>query len=418
MYIPKKAIGTIICIRLTQIKIRGKISLIEQGIHVNKIKLSRIREIMNYCASLERQGSKILDFTNGEPDFDTPMYIKLAAKKALDEGKTGYASILGVEELRKAIAKKLFVENNLNYNFDEIIITNGVTQGIFIAMMSFLNEGDEVLLPDPGYTVYPEVAKFAGATIKKYKLKSENEFQIDFNELRENITSKTKMIVLISPNNPIGSILQKDTLEKIAEIIKERNILILSDEVYERIVFDDNRNHSIAEIKGMRNKTILLNGFSKNYAMTGWRLGYIAAPSQYIDPMMRLNSITTSGVNNFVQWAGIEALEKEKDECNVMRERYEQRRDYVISEISKIDKLSCTKPVGAFYVFINIQDTGLSSEEFVKYLIDEASVALVPGNAFGEEGEGYVRFCYAKPINEISEAFKRIARALKKLNIK
>lgn len=392
--------------------------MIEQGIHVKKVKLSRIREVMNYCKELEKRGRVILDFTNGEPDFDTPKYVKSAAIKALNDGKTGYASIVGVEELRKAISRKLFVENNLNYNLDEILITSGVTHGIFLAMMSFLNEGDEILLPDPGYTVYHEIAKFAGAVIKGYRLKRENGFQIDIDELKKNMTTKTKMIALISPNNPLGSVIKKDTLIKAAELMRDKEILILSDEVYEKIIYDDNKHHSIAEIKGMRDKTILLNGFSKSYAMTGWRLGYIAASSHYIEPMMRLNSITTCGVNHFIQWAGIDAFEKEKDECNIMRNAYQERRDYVISEISKIDKLSCEKPEGAFYVFVNIQDTGWSSEDFVKYIIDEASVALVPGSAFGEGGEGYVRLCYAKPISEISEALKRIAEAIKKLNIK
>lgn len=390
--------------------------MIEQGIQVSKIRLSRIREIMNYCSALKKQGRQILDFTNGEPDFDTPAYIKSAAKKALDDGKTGYASVVGVEELRTAIANKLQVENNLRYNPDEIMITNGVTQGVFLAMLSFLDKGDEVLLPDPVYTIYPEIAKFAGAVVKTYRLKSENRFQIDIDELRESLTDKTKMIVLVSPSNPIGSVLQKDTLEKVAELVKKRDLLILSDEVYERIVFDGNRNVSIAEIPGMHDQTILLNGFSKSYAMTGWRLGYIAAPSQYIEPMMRLNSITTCGVNHFAQWAGVDAFAREQGECDAMRDEYQKRRDYVVAEIGKIDKLSCATPEGAFYVFIDVKATGLSSEAFVKYMIDEASVALVPGSAFGEEGEGYVRLCYAKPIHDLSEALRRIGEAVKKLN--
>jgi len=390
--------------------------MIEQGVHVEKVKLSRIREIMNYCSVLEKQGKNILDFTNGQPDFDTPEYIKAAAKKALDEGKTGYASVVGVEALRKAISRKLLIENEITYSPDEILITNGVTQSAFLAMASFLNEGDEVLLPDPGYSIYPEIAKFSGALIRTYKLKRENGYQIDIHELANKFTVKTKMLVLISPNNPIGSVLLKNTLDQVAALICDKDILVLSDEVYEKIVFDGNKNYSIAQIEGMRDKTILLNGFSKAYAMTGWRLGYIVAPSQYIDPMMRLNSITTCGVNHFAQWAGVDALEKEKDECDAMRKSYEERRDYLVSEISKMDKLSCEKPQGAFYAFVDIRETGLSSEEFVKYMIDEASVALVPGSAFGEEGEGFVRICYAKPIGDIAEALKRIAEAVKKLN--
>ena len=392
--------------------------MIRQSIRMKDIKLSRIREIMEYCSQMEKKGQTIINLTNGEPDFVTPEYIRNAAKRALDKGRTGYAPTVGVEYLRAAISKKLKNENRVIYKENEILITNGGTQSVFLGMTAFLNPGDEAILPDPGYTIYPEIAKLAGAVIKTYKLKKENQFQIDIDELKHAINGKTKLILLSSPSNPIGSILSKETLERVAELVKGKDILVLSDEVYERLLYGGKSHFSISEIEGMRDHTIILNSFSKTYAMTGWRIGYVAAPEKFIEPMMRLNAITTCGANNFVQWAAACALEDEGDECEDMRRAYEKRIKQVVSEIRGIKGLSCEMPEGAFYIFINIEDTGMDSEAFVKYLIDEASVALVPGNAFGEEGEGYVRMCCAKSIEELSEAICRIGQAVKKLNIR
>lgn len=392
--------------------------MIRQSIRMKDIKLSRIREIMEYCSQMEKKGQTIINLTNGEPDFVTPEYIRNAAKRALDKGITGYAPTVGVEYLRAAISKKLKNENHVLYKDNEILITNGGTQSVFLGMTAFLNPGDEVILPDPGYTIYPEIAKLAGAVIKTYKLKKENQFQIDIDELKHAINGNTKIIMLSSPSNPIGSILSKETLERVAELVKGKDILVLSDEVYERLLYGGKSHFSISEIEGMRDHTIILNSFSKTYAMTGWRIGYVAAPERFIEPMMRLNAITTCGANNFVQWAAACALEDEGDECEEMRRAYEKRIKQVVSEIRGIKGLSCEMPEGAFYIFINIEETGMDSEAFVKYIIDEASVALVPGNAFGEEGEGYVRMCCAKSVEELSEAVCRIGQAVKKLNIK
>lgn len=391
--------------------------MIGQSTRMKKVRLSRIREIMEYCSQLEKQGRTIINLTNGEPDFVTPEYIRNAAKKALDKGITGYAPTIGVEYLRAAIVKKLKRENHVSYGTHEILITNGGTQSTFLGMTAFLNPGDEVILPDPGYTIYPEIAKLAGAAVKTYTLKRERGFQIDIGELNRAITARTKLLLLLSPSNPTGAVLTRETLEGVAEAVRGKDILVLSDEVYERLLYGGKKHFSIAEIPGMREQTIILNSFSKTYAMTGWRIGYVAAPERFIEPMMRLNAITTCGANHFVQWAATCALEEENGACEEMRRAYEDRLRGVVSQIRGIRGLSCEMPDGAFYVFINIEGTGMGSEAFVRYLIDEASVALVPGNAFGGAGEGYVRMCCAKSAEELAEAVRRIGEAVRKLNI-
>ena len=387
----------------------------EQSIRMRDVRLSRIREIMNYCALLRKEGRVILDFTNGEPDFVTPSCIREAAASALDEGKTGYAPVVGVEALREAISAKLMRDNGLTYSADEILITNGGTQSAFLAMAAFLNPGDEVLLPDPGYTIYPEIAKFCGASIRYYSLKGENGFEPDPAEIESLLSDKTKILLLISPSNPIGSVISMKTLENLADLVRNRDMLILSDEIYERIVYDGAKAPGIAALPGMREKTIILNGFSKTYAMTGWRLGYAAAPEKYIEPMMRLNSITTCGAANFSQWAAAAAILKAEPDVERMRQEYEKRRDYVAERINAMDLISCRKPEGAFYAFIDVRQTGMGAEEFVRFLIDEESCALVPGTAFGKEGEGYVRLCFAKTIEQLGELMDRLERAIAKI---
>ena len=270
--------------------------MIEQSIRMKDVRLSRIREIMDYCAQLEKQGRTIINLTNGEPDFVTPEYIRDAAKKALDDGITGYAPTIGVEYLRKAIARKLKTENHVEYGANEVLITNGGTQSAFLGMVTFLNPGDEVILPDPGYTIYPEIAKLAGAEIKTYSLKREKGFQIDADELKALITDKTKLILLLSPSNPVGAVLSRETLEQVAELVKGKDILVLSDEVYERLLYGGKTHFSIAEIEGMRDQTIILNSFSKTFAMTGFRVGYICANETIITNLIKLHENMTASV--------------------------------------------------------------------------------------------------------------------------
>ena len=359
------------------------IMFVEQAERMKDAPLSRIREIANHCAELEEQGKHIIKFTMGEPDFDTPQYIKDACIKAINDGKTKYAPINGIEPLRKAIVDKLKKENQVKYSLDEIMVTTGVAQGIFLSMMCFLNEGDEVILPNPGYNSYYTVPNVAGAITKKYSLTEENNFQIDIKELEGLITKKTKILVLINPNNPIGSILTEETLNKVADLVKE--------------------------------KTILMNGFSKYFAMTGWRLGYIAAPKQYIEPMIKMSFLMTAGGTTFVQYAAVEALRHDKNDCEKMRLEYKRRRDYLYKELNKIDKLSCLKPEGAFYIFLNIKKTGMSSDAFAQFLLEEAGVATIPGSVFEDQGEGFVRLSYATSYENIVEAVGKIKTAMSKL---
>lgn len=391
---------------------------IEQADRLKDVPMSKIREITVKAIELQKQGKRIIHFTLGEPDFDTPQYIKDACKKALDEGKTKYAALNGIEPLRNAIVEKLEKENQVQYTADEILVTNGVAQGIFLSLVSFLNKGDEVILPDPGYTSYNMVPFVAEAVMKKYSLREENYFQIDIKELEGLITEKTKILVMINPNNPIGSILTEETLRKVAELVRDKNIIVVVDEIYERLTYDGNRSVCFSSLPGMKDKTILMNGFSKYFAMTGWRLGYLAAPKPYIEIMTRLSFLATAGCSMFIQYAAVEALRQDKSDSEKMRFEYNRRRDYLYEELNKIDNLSCLKPQGAFYIFLNIKQTGMSSDEFAMYLLEEAGVATIPGTAFGEEGEGFVRISYATAFEDIVEAVGKVKVAMSELELK
>jgi len=378
--------------------------------------LSGIREVVSYANKLSQLGKEIIHLEIGEPDFDTPKQIKEGAKSALDEGKVHYPPLVGIDELRKALSEKFNKENGLNYAPEEIIITNGVSQGIFAAIMAFINDGDEILIPDPGFLNYMYVPKIAGGIIKTYSLKEENGFQPDVEEIRSLITNKTKMIALISPNNPTGSILKIESLKGIAELVIANNLLVVSDEVYERIIYDENVHISIASLPGMKERTIVLNGFSKYFAMTGWRLGYIAAPTPLIDPMMRLCFYNSTSANSFAQWGALEALLRDNSPSEDMVCEYKRRRDYLFTSLNNIEKLSCALPDGAFYMFLNIKEIGLTSQEFTKYILEEAGVATVPGIVFGKTGEGYVRLSYANSYENIVKAVERIKEAVAKLS--
>lgn len=382
---------------------------IKQADRISKVPVSKTRDIMAKVGMLEAKGRKIINLSIGQPDFPTPEYIKNAAKEALDNNFTGYPPVAGTELLRKAIADELWEHSGVSYDTDEIVVTTGVAQGIFISLMSFLNPGDEIILPDPGYNYYSATAKAAGAVIRTYDLYEENNFQIDTKQMEGLVNGKTKMLVLISPNNPVGSILGEKSLKEISEIIRERDIIVLSDEIYSRLSYGDTTNKSICSFPGMKEKSIILNGFSKYYSMTGWRLGYAAAPKELTAPMINMCSITTSGANSISQYAAVEALKnKTDDSCEKMRLELKRRCDYLYTELNKIENISCTKPEGSFYIFLNIKGTGLTSEEFSDRLLNECGVAVVPGTAFGSNGEGFVRLSFASSYENLAEAVMRI----------
>lgn len=377
----------------------------KQAHRLENLHTSGTRVVFSKCAELAAQGISVTSLTLGQPDFDTPQYIIDACKRALDEGKTRYTDGSGIEELKEAICQKLSKENDLHYTPAEISVTTGVAQGMFVALLSTLNPGDEVLVPDPVYLTYSEIPSIAGAVIKKYDLLEENNYQVDVEQIRSLITDKTKMLVIVSPSNPTGGVLSRVSLEAIAAIAKEHDLLVLSDEIYDRFVYDEQQELvSIASLPGMKERSIVLNGFSKSMAMTGWRLGYIAAPEYMIEPMNRLSFYMTAGATTFVQYAGVTGLLEEDGSIERMRQEFKHRRDYLVEEINKLQHFSCKKPEGAFYIFMNIKKTGMTADEFCAYAIDKYRLATIPGTAFGRNGEGYVRLSYASSMDVLQKA--------------
>lgn len=375
-----------------------------QADRLKNLHVSGTRVVFTKCEKLIQQGNKIVSLTLGQPDYDTPKYIIDACKKSLDAGQTRYTDGSGIIELKKAICSKLKAENNLLYYPEEISVTTGVAQGMFVALMTCLNPGDEILVPDPVYLTYSEIPNIASAKIVKYDLLEENNYQIDINQVESLITNRTKMIVIVSPSNPTGSILSYQSLTSIADLAKKHDLLVLSDEIYDHFIYDNKPLISIASLPDMKIRSIVLNGFSKAMAMTGWRLGYIAAPVEMIEPMNRLSFYMTAGTTTFVQYAGVAGLTKEDGSIERMRSEFESRRNYLVSEINKLNYFSCKKPEGAFYVFMNIKKTGMSSVEFCDYALDNFNLAFIPGQVFGNNGEGYVRLSYAASMNVLKDA--------------
>lgn len=379
----------------------------------NKVGPSGIRKINEKTLEMERAGKKIYHFEVGRPDFDTPKLIKDATIKSIENGDVFYTSNYGIMPLREAVAEKLRNENNLDYTAKEVLITAGATESIYDSYSLILEEGDEILLPNPCWPNYVNAAHIMGAVPVRYSLAEENDFQIDFDELVGLVTEKTKAIVIINPSNPIGSMFTLETLEKLADFAKKKDILVISDEIYEKIIYGNKKHISIASLDGMKERTITINGFSKTYSMTGFRLAYIAAPEEFIRVLNIIHQHNTSCATSFVQHGGITALKEGVDASEEMVKEYKRRRDYIVEKVNSIEGLSLNAPDGAFYAFINIKGLGVSSEEFCNYLLDEECVAIVPGTVFGSAGEGFVRFSYASSYEDIVEGLNRMEKACK-----
>ena len=294
-------------------------------------------------------------------------------------------------------------------------MTIGVGEGTYAAVAAFLNEGDEVLVPDPVWLNYIHVPNFFGAKPVTYRLREENDYQLDLDEIESLITPKTKMLVMNTPSNPTGAVQSRETLEKLAKIVEQHNLIVVSDEIYEKLVYGGAKHVSFASLPGMKERTITLNGFSKCYSMTGWRLGYVAAPVEFIQAMVRVHQYINTCASSFVQEAAITALEKGEPDVQRMVAEYQRRRDYAVSAINSIDGISCKNPEGAFYIFVNIKELGRSSSEVADYLLDHAHIATVPGSAFGPSGEGYIRLSYACSYERIVEAMERLKKAVAEL---
>ena len=382
---------------------------------MDKLIPSGIRKVNEKALAMERAGERVLHFELGRPDFDTPDYIKKAAFRALTEGKVHYTSNFGCMEVRQAIADKLKRENNIDYKPGEVLVTVGLSEAVFAVLATILNRGDEILVPDPVWLNYMNVPNLLGAKPVTYSLKEENGFQMDLDEVRSKITPRTKAVVIVTPNNPTGGVLSERVLKELAEIAVANDLMVLSDEVYERLIYDGEKHVSIASLPGMKERTFTLNGMSKAYAMDGWRLGYVAAPEEYILAMNKFHQYNTTCAPNFVQLASAAALNEEGDEVNAMVREYKRRRNHAVKAINEIPGLSCQCPKGAFYIFINIKELGMKSAEAADYLLEEAKIALVPGDVFGPGGEGYLRMSFANSYENVVEGCERLAEAVKAL---
>ncbi len=350
----------------------------------------------------------------GEPDFETPWHIRDEGIYALEKGRTFYTSNSGLKELRQEIANYQKRTQNIDYDpMSEIIVTVGGSEAIDIGLRALINPGDEVIIPQPSYVSYEPCAILADATPVIINLKAENEFRLTAQELREAITDKTKILILPYPNNPTGAIMEQKDLEEISEVIIEKNLLVMSDEIYSALTYKGN-HVSIASLPGMKERTILINGFSKAYAMTGWRLGYACAPVEIIEQMTKIHQYAIMCAPTTSQYAAVEALRKGDNDVEEMRKAYNQRRRFLINAFKEMN-LECFEPYGAFYVFPCIKEFCMTSEEFATRFLEEQKVAAVPGNAFGESGEGFLRISYAYSLDNLKEAISRLKQFVTKL---
>ncbi len=373
---------------------------------------SGIRKVNEKALAMERAGEPVIHFEIGRPDFDTPDYIKRACEESLQRGEVFYTSNFGDMGLREAIAEKLARENHVAYNPSEVLVTVGLSEAVFDVLCTILDAGDEILVPDPVWMNYLNVPRLLGATPVAYALREENDYQIDLAEVRSKITDKTKALVLVTPNNPTGGVLSEQTLRGLAEIAVEKDIMVIADEIYERLIYDEARHISIAALPGMKERTFTLNGLSKAFSMTGWRIGYVAAPETYIAALNKIHQHNTTCAPSFVQKASIVALRDEENEVADMVKEYQRRRDYAVAAINAIPGLSCRCPKGAFYIFINIKALKLPCAEVAQQLLEQAKIALVPGDVFGPGGEGYLRMSFANSYENIVEGCKRLKVAV------
>ncbi len=349
----------------------------------------------------------------GEPDFDTPWHIRDEGIYSLEKGRTFYTSNAGLKELREEICRYLKRRFDLDYDpISETLVTVGGSEGIDIALRAMLDPGDEVLIPQPCYVSYLPCVQLAGGVPVIIELKEEDQFRLTKEELLEKITDRTKLLVLPYPNNPTGAVMRRKDLEEIAEVVKEKDLFVLSDEIYAELTYQGD-HVSIASLPGMRERTLTINGFSKAYAMTGWRLGYICGPQKIVEQMTKIHQFAIMCAPTTSQYAAVDALKNGDDDVAYMRDSYNQRRRFLMHEFAEID-LPCFEPFGAFYVFPCIKEFGMTSEEFAMRLLEEERVAVVPGTAFGASGEGYLRISYAYSIDALKPALERLKRFIAK----
>jgi len=370
--------------------------------------------VLAKAKELEAQGHEIIHLEIGEPDFDTPQNIIDEATKALTNHWTHYGPAAGLPPLREAIAREIGRTRGIKVGPENVVVTPGGKPIMFFVMLALVNEGDEVIYPNPGFPIYESVINFIGAKPVAIRMREENNFRLDVDELISLVTPKTRLVIINSPQNPTGSVLRKADLEAIAEVAIKNDVFVLSDEIYSRIIYDG-RHQSISSIDGMPERTVILDGYSKTYAMTGWRLGYGVMPADLAGQVAKLQTNCNSCTASFTQVAGIEALTGDQSEVGRMVAEFRRRRDFIVAGLNELKGISCQKPEGAFYVFPSIKQLGLSSSQFESRVLSEAGVAVLSGTSFGAFGEGYVRFSYANSVENIEKALGKMAKFLRGL---
>lgn len=380
---------------------------------VTKVAPSATLRITAKAKALKSRGVDVISLGAGEPDFDTPQHIKKALYDAVEEGFIYYTPSKGIIELRRAISEKLKRENSLSYDpKKEILVTPGAKQALYEAILAITNPGDEILIPSPFWVSYEPMVQLADGKPVFVPTYEEEGFRLAPEDVAKEITNKTRGIIINSPNNPTGAVFRMEDLREIAELCAAYDLIVISDEIYEKIIYDQ-EHISIASLPGMRDRTITVNGFSKAYSMTGWRLGYAAAPEELINAMERVQEHSVSCATSFVQKAGVAALEGPQDEVERMVKEFKRRRDVLIKRLNELEDVYCVKPEGAFYAFANFSAYGEDSFRLAEELLEKAGVAVIPGEAFGEEGKGYLRLSYATSMENIEKGLDRIEKALR-----
>ena len=374
-------------------------------------------KMLDKVQKLERSGAEILHFELGEPDFETPCNIVDAACNALKNGHTHYVSSMGLHEFREVIRDATFNSRGFKPDLDQVLITPGANAIIYLAVSCLVNPGDEVIIPNPGFPTYESAINFVGAKAAHVPLYEKNLFRLNPEDLESRITSKTRLIIINSPSNPTGAAMTPEEINQVAEIARKHDIYLLSDEIYGRMLFDNkNHFHCPGSLDKCRDRTIIINGFSKAFAMTGWRLGVAIGPKDVIEKMGLVVQTIVSCVPPFIQIAGIEAINGDQESVLNMMSAYNKRRDTLVDGLNDIPGISCIRPEGALYAFPNIQKTGMTSEEFADFALNKAGIALLPGNNFGVYGEGFVRICYVNSLENIEIAIRRLKKSIEELN--
>ena len=371
-------------------------------------------KVLAKAKAMEAQGMEVIHLEIGEPDFDTPMNIRKATIEALKSGKTHYSPAAGIPELRQAIAKDVSSRRGIDVNPNQVVVTPGAKPIMFFSLLALIERDDEVMYPNPGFPIYESIINFIGASAVPYPLREEKAFSFDVDEFLSLVTDRTKLIILNSPQNPTGGILSLDDLKAVARIAIEKDIIVLTDEVYLNIIYEG-VHHSIASLPDMRERTIILDGLSKTYAMTGWRLGYGVMNEDLAQKLEQLQINSNSCTSTFSQFGAVEAITGPQDEVHAMVAEFKKRRDVIVDGLNAIPGISCLRPHGAFYVFPNITELGIDGEKLASLLLEKYGVAVLSGTAFGKYGKGYLRLSYANSVENIEKALDKIHKAVKSI---